>query len=122
MLGRDIHEICNKLASDYILNLSINRERNGYSKIAVLAVNPCRRATPDIEMKGTDQQRKLYHDTLNFYLKSYCDAASIYFLDLNPYYTDSDGMLNDSLRDASVHVLFTQHVDDEIIKMFNYFS
>ena len=121
-LGRDINEICNTLVFNYINCIKMNRDLNGYNNIAILAVNPPRRGDdPSIEMKGTDDERKSYQVILNTYLASYCKEHSLYLLDLTSYYSDSDGFLDSTKRDSSVHLLFSDYIEESIEKMLEYF-
>jgi hypothetical protein len=121
-LGRDINEICNTLVMNYIRCIIMNRDLNGYKNIAILAVNPPRRGDdPSIEMKGTDDQRKSYQVILNIYLSFYCKEHSLYLLDLTSYYSDSDGFLDATKRDSTVHLLFSDYMEESIEKMLEYF-
>jgi hypothetical protein len=122
-LGRDINEICNTLVINYISCIKMNRELNGYNNIAILAVNPPRRDDdPSIEMKGTDDQRKSYQVILNIYLAFYCKEHSLYLLDLTSYYSDSDGFLDATKRDSTIHLLFSDYMEESIEKMLEYFK
>lgn len=122
-LGRDIQEICNTLVCNYIECIIMNRELNNYDKIAILAINPPRgNDDPIIEMKGSNEQRKSYQLLLNLYLKKYCEDNSLYFFDLTSYYTDADGMLDSNKRDNSVHISFSEFMEESIEKMLEYFK
>ena len=122
-LGRDINEICNTLVMNYIRCIIMNRDLNGYKNIAILAVNPPRRGDdPSIEMKGTDDQRKSYQVLLNLYLAHYCKETSLYLLDLTSYYSDSDGFLDASKRDPTVHLNFTDYMEESIETMLDHFK
>ena len=113
--GRDIHEICSTLVENYVGCLLINRQLNGYENIAILAINPPRRADDrSIEVKGSDKERKRYQVLLNTYLKKACEENSFYFFDLNSYYSDSDGFLDSNKRDDSVHLIFSDFIDESI--------
>ena len=121
-LGRDINEICNTLVANYIRCIIYNRELNGYN-IAILAINPPRRNDdPSIEMKGNDDQRKSYQVLLNLYLYHYCKDNSLYFLDLTSYYSDKDGFLDKNKRDDTVHLVFSDYMEESIEKMLDHFK
>jgi len=122
-LGRDINEICNTLVSNYIRCILINRELNGYKNLAILAINPPRKADdPSIEMKGSDDQRKRYQVLLNLYLAHYCKENSFYLLDLTSYYSDVDGFLDANKRDNTVHLVFSDYMEESIEKMLDHFK
>jgi hypothetical protein len=122
-LGRTIDEICNTLVSGYINCILMNRELNEYNNIAILAINPPRRGDDQsIEMKGSDDQRKSYQLLLNSYLSRYCKEHSLYFLDLTSYYSDVDGFLDSNKRDASVHLIFSDYMEESIEKMLDHFK
>jgi hypothetical protein len=122
-LGRDINEICNTLVSNYIDCILINRELNEYKNLAILAINPPRRADgSSIEMKGTDDQRKSYQVLVNSYLAHYCKENSLYLLDLTSYYSDSNGFLDANKRDNSVHLVFSDYMEESIEKMLEHFK
>ena len=121
-LGRDINEICNTLVSNYIRCIIYNRELNGYN-IAILAINPPRRNDdPSIEMKGNDDQRKSYQVLLNLYLYHYCKDNSLYLLDLTSYYSDKDGFLDKNKRDDTIHLVFSDYMEESIEKMLDHFK
>ena len=47
---------------------------------------------------------------------------SFYFFDLNSYYSDSDGFLDSNKRDDSVHLIFSDFIDESIEKMIEYYK
>jgi hypothetical protein len=99
------------------------REINEYNNIAILAVNPPRRGgDQSIEMKGNDDQRKSYQVLLNSYLSRYCKEHSLYLLDLTSYYSDVDGFLDANKRDNTVHLVFSDYMEESIEKMLDHFK
>ena len=73
-------------------------------------------------MKGNDDQRKSYQVLLNLYLYHYCKDNSLYLLDLTSYYSDKDGFLDKNKRDDTIHLVFSDYMEESIEKMLDHFK
>jgi hypothetical protein len=65
---------------------------------------------------GTDQERQLYTKYMNSKLKEYCTLREYTFFDVYDLYTDENGCLSKTFKDANVHIKNPVHMIDFILK------
>jgi hypothetical protein len=103
---RNVYEVINTLATNYIRTILDNQKLYLHLKSVVYSVTPPSNLgfNPDYPFYGTLQDRVFITKVLNGRLKELCFQSNIYFLDVYDDYATGDGALNFYLSDGSVHL------------------
>jgi hypothetical protein len=123
-MGRNEDEILCTLVNNYIEALKLNNIK--YKYIACASIAPVRKdfENEHIPVKGTNEDRLRYTLKLNYLLNLELPKHGFYFLNLYPYYCNSDGYLidDDNYRDNSVHLKHSKYMDEQLKKMIEHFK
>lgn len=112
LIGRDLEEIINNLATSYINAIKRNIIKS--KKVIIVAVIPPTRRydyesrhgpiTHEFPFLGTDEERVNYTILLNAELEYNCRQQGFYFFDPYEIYKNVDGTLNFDFTDNLVHI------------------
>jgi len=123
-LGRDEDEIIYNLVNKYIETLLLNKIK--YKYIGCPSIVPVRRnfESDQTPIRGSDVDRLRYTLKLNYLLQRELPRHGIYFMNLYPYYCNSEGYLidDDNYRDNTIHLQHRKEMDEELQKMMNFFE
>lgn len=114
---KDIDEIIDTLASNYIKTICENRREFKHIFSVVASVIPpiegAGRTSPTYPFYGTLADRIIITQKLNIRLKELCVANNLIFLDIYHLFCTNEGSLNPELADAAVHI---NHIHNQLIK------
>lgn len=107
--ANDYKEIIDNIVKNYFIQ--IQKAVNTFNNLTTVIYNiipPVQKYNtdehPEYPYCGTDDERKTYVLYFNEKLKQTCIEYNFVFFDIYNNYTDSNGFLNKSLSDGSVHI------------------
>jgi hypothetical protein len=110
--GRNLNDVCQLLVDDYFNTIKNNVKL--YKNIIIVAIIPPTRKedyesvngpiTHEYPFVGSDDDRLIYHETMNSLLKDKCVENGFIFFDPFDHYSDNGGFLLQSLSDNQVHI------------------
>jgi len=122
--GRNLQEVSQLLVDNYFKTIKNNVKL--YKNIIVVAIIPPTKKgdfekiygpiTHEYPFVGSDDDRLLYHKTVNSLLEDRCVENGFIFFDPFDHYSDDDGFLLHSLSDTQVHIGDNSEILEEFKK------
>jgi len=101
-------QVIDELTESYVSKIIELTNGIGLSKVFIYNATPTIRVTNgdgDFPFLGTQEERKSYHLYMNKKLREHCNATGLIFFDIYDHVIDSEGYLNVSQSDGSIHVV-----------------
>lgn len=108
-VGNSEDYVIEKLASDYIDTILLQKDRNIIP--VIMGVTPACKGSGLSPYFGTDDDRARYCKKLNNYLRVLCAKNELSMLDIYDYYVGDNGLLIEELSDGANHIWNTKFVE-----------